>query len=194
MKHILINYMKRYSDRTEEELNKIASNVPIEEFSKGTVLLQQGEIPEKCYFILKGCIRKYSVSECGKETTFNLYTEEQSVTIFNQHAADKSSRYRLECVEDCVLVVGDLSEERAAYEENPGLEAMILNMVQGDLGEMHDEFASFMSSSPAERYKALIAKRPELLKRIPQHQLASYLGMTPESFSRIKKRLGSLKG
>ncbi|MFD1020963.1 Crp/Fnr family transcriptional regulator [Thalassobacillus hwangdonensis] len=191
MKEILVNYMKRFSDMSETELDAIASNVPIATYKKGTVLLHQGDVPDKCYFILKGCIRKYTVDASGKETTFNFYTEEQSVTIFNHHSADKASNFSLNCLEDCVLVVGDLSTEQEAYDTNPALEAMTRKMIEGDIGAMHDEYAAFISSTPEERYKALLEQRPELIDRVPKYQLASFLGITPESLSRIKKRLGS---
>ncbi|WP_347861098.1 Crp/Fnr family transcriptional regulator [Salimicrobium sp. PL1-032A] len=191
MRDILINYMKRYTDMKEKDLEAIASEVKIIAFNKGKVLLHQGEIPDQCYFILKGCIRKFSVNEEGKEMTVQFYTEEQSVTIFNRHEADKTSKYSLSCVEDCVLVVGDLTTEEQARGRDVGLETMILSMMEGDIGKMHDEFASFISSSPATRYRTLLENRPDLIKRVPQHQLASYLGMTPESLSRIKKRSGS---
>lgn len=58
-----------------------------------------------------------------------------------------------------------------------------------NLGEMQDQIGEFISSSPEERYKTVLRKRPLLIDRVPQHQLASYLGMTPESLSRIRKRI-----
>ncbi|MBA2176028.1 Crp/Fnr family transcriptional regulator [Halobacillus locisalis] len=188
MKQILIDYMKQFSDLSEAELEKVASEVDVASFPKGTVLLHQGEVPDRCFFILKGCIRKYTVDETGKETTFNFYTEEESVTIFSN---GKESNYSLNCLEDCVLVVGDLSTEQESYDANPALEAMTRKMIEGSMGQMHDEFAAYMSQAPEERFKTLMEKRPGLIDRVPNYQLASYLGITPESFSRIKKRLGS---
>lgn len=82
--------------------------------------MHQGEVPKKCYFVLKGCVRQFAVDEAGRETTFNVFTEEQGVTIFNQHTPDKASKYSLSCLEDCVLVVGDLSIEQQMYQKGRG--------------------------------------------------------------------------
>ncbi len=189
MKDILIRYMKRFANLSEAELETIAVDVPIEEFKKGTILLHQGEVPKNCYFVLKGCVRQFAVDEAGRESTFNFFTEEQGVTIFNQHTTDKVSKYSLSCLEDCVLVVGDLSIEQQMYDKHSELETMARKMTEENMGEMHDDFAAFIASRPEERYKALLEKRPELIDRVPQHQLASFLGITPESLSRIKRRL-----
>lgn len=70
---------------------------------------------------------------------------------------------------------------------------MTRKMMEINLIEAQDEFAEFIKSSPEERYKAIQKKRPHLIQRVPQHQLASFLGMTPESLSRIKKRMNKDK-
>ena len=154
-----------------------------------TVLLKQGDIPTKCYFILKGCIRQFSFDEEGKEVTSNFYIEEQVVSIFNYHKQDKASPYSLSCLEDGIFVVGNLDDIEDVFSKHLQLETMTRKMVEESLGEAQDDWASFISFSPEKRYKALLQKRPELVNRVPQHQLASYLGMTPESLSRIKKRI-----
>lgn len=79
------------------------------------------------------------------------------------------------------------------YNQYSQLEAMTRNMIEQNFGEVQDELASFIASTPEERFKALLRKRPHLIDRVPQHQLASYLGITLESLSRIKKRIFPLR-
>ncbi|KTD84128.1 Crp/Fnr family transcriptional regulator [Paenibacillus etheri] len=191
MKNILYKYMSKFTSLNEEEQQDIVEGILIEEFKKGTVLLRQGDVPTKCFFVLKGCVRQYSIDESGKEVTSNFHTEEQAASIFNRHHESKPSAYTLICLEDSILVVGELNAEQDMLHKHSQLETMIRKMVEENLGEVQDELTSFIASNPEERYKALLQKRPHLLTRVPQHQLASYLGMTPESLSRIKKRVHS---
>ncbi|ASR49813.1 cyclic nucleotide-binding protein [Paenibacillus kribbensis] len=191
MKSILFNHMMKFTYFNDEEQQAIAEKILIEEYKKGTVFLRQGDVPTTCYFVLKGCVRQYSIDETGKEVTSNFYTEEQAVSIFNRHQQIKPSAYTFTCLEDCVLVVGDLIAKKDMLDEFSQLESMIRKMVEENLGEVQDELASFIASTPEERYKALLRKRPHLVNRVPQHQLASYLGITPESLSRIKKRINT---
>jgi CRP-like cAMP-binding protein len=185
--------MTNFTSLSEEEQQEISEAVLIEEYKKGTKLLRQGDVPTKCYFVLKGCVRQYSIDELGKEITSNFYTEEQAISSFNHHKQDKSSKYFLTCLEDSILVVGDIETEKDMYNKYSQLEKMTRKMIEINLGEVQDEFASFINFSPEERYKALLMKRANLVDRVPQHQLASYLGITPESLSRIKKRISKDK-
>lgn len=191
MKTILQEYMSRFTSLDSNEQAAILNDIQLIECSRGTVLLRQGDVPSACYFVLKGCVRQYSSDEDGKEVTSNFYTEEQAVSIYNRHQGQKPSPYTLTCLEDCVLVVGDFEAEAAMLHKHSQLETLIRKMVEEQLGEAQEDWTSFIASSPEERYKLVLGKRPGLIRRVPQHQLASYLGITPESLSRIKKRLGT---
>jgi len=189
MKDILFKIMSRWTNLNEEDQQAVMDEIHIGNFIKGTNLLRQGDVPTKCYFILKGCVRQHSIDEEGREITSNFYTEEQAIAIFNHHKPDKSSDYTFTCIEDSVMVVGDLDTEKDMYTKHPQLETMTRRMIEENFGQVQEEFAAFIASSPEERFKMLLMKRPSLIDRVPQHQLASYLGMTPESLSRIKKRI-----
>ncbi|MEI2393854.1 Crp/Fnr family transcriptional regulator [Paenibacillus phytohabitans] len=189
MKHRLLQYMTRLTSFSEEQQQAILEEILVEEYSKGATLLRQGEVPGHCYFVLKGCVRQHSVDVTGRDITSNFYTEEQAIAIFNAHKEDASSEYSLTCLEDCVLVVGALNTEREMYARHTQLELMTRRMIEENFGQVQAEFAAFIAASPEDRLKALLHRRPGLISRVPQHQLASYLGMTPESLSRIKKRL-----
>jgi len=168
---------------------RLINEIHIGEFKKGTSLFEQGDVPTKCFFILKGCVRQYSINEEGKEVTSNFYTEEQAIALFNHYKQDKSSPYTYTCTEDSVMVVGELNTEKDMYNKYPQLELMTRMMIEENFNYLKEEYAAFIASPPEKRFKALLIKRPTLINRVPQHQLASYLGMTAESLSRIKKRV-----
>lgn len=189
MMEVLFEYMTRFTTLSAEEQQMIAGDIRVEPFGKGTVLLRQGEVPKACYFVLKGCVRQHAIDEEGRETTSNFFTEEQAIAIFNEHGSEQSSAYTWTCLEDCVLVVCELAIERQMYGKHAQLEAMTRRMMEANFGQMQAEFAAFIAAAPEERYRSMLRRRPGLADRVPQHQLASYLGMTPESLSRIKKRV-----
>ncbi|MDR6721609.1 CRP-like cAMP-binding protein [Paenibacillus amylolyticus] len=189
MNDILLDYMSRLTSLSIEQQEAILNEIQIEEFNKGSVLIQQGDIPTKCFFVIRGCVRQYSIDMSGREFTSNFYTEEQAIALFNHHKIDKASECTFVCAEDSVLVVGDLMTEQDMYSKYTQLESMTRQMIEQSFSEVQENFAAFIASSPEERFKSLLVKRPTLIDRVPQHQLASYLGMTPESLSRIKKRM-----
>jgi CRP-like cAMP-binding protein len=186
---ILFDMMRSYSDLSDAELHAIAAGIPVVTYKKGTLLLQQGSVPTKCYFVIKGCVRQYAITETGRDVTYQFYTENQSIAIFNRHQLDKASRFSLACLEDSTLVVGELAIEEEMYQAFPFLLELTRDMIEADFGAVQDAYAAFIASAPEERYLSLLTDRPDLVERVPQHQLASYLGITPESLSRLKKRL-----
>ncbi len=189
LENLLIQFMKKFTDVDDASLKALVKEVPIVSVKKGTVLLEQGDEPRNCIFVMQGCVRQYRVDELGNELTSDFYTEEQWITIFYERDQDQVSKFSLSCVEDCILVMGDVNLKTAMFSQHAHLKDMTYRMLEEKIGEIKEDLSGFMSSSPEERVKALKQNRPDLFKRVPQHQLASYLGLTPESLSRIKKRI-----
>lgn len=185
----LVEVIKSYSELDEKRLREMVDHIPVQVFQKGTVLIEQGAAVKQCFFVIEGCARKFSVDIEGKDVTSEFFTENQSITIFTE-AEDAASPYSVVCLEDSVMIVGELGEQDNELEQYPEFESIVLKMMQTGMGALQDAFASFIRMTPEERVKYMMEKRPELFTRVPQHQLASYLGLTPESLSRIKGRLG----
>ena len=110
---------------------------------------------------------------------------------FTSYINQIPAKHYLVCAEDCSLTVGSKEKELQMIEKFPKLEPIIRSEMEKNAGIAQEEMATFISSSPEERYLNLIKNRPKLLNRVPQHQIASFLGMKPESLSRLRKRIVS---
>ncbi len=184
----LIAFLSKIDAFTPEEITELASQIIVREVKKDTILVHQGKVCRLCYFVLKGCLRQYTLED-GIEKTIAFYTEDQAINFFTSKNNQTPSRSSLVTLEDALILVGNPEEERAMYAKYPKLERIAQAMVEQDFGKTQDAFASFITSSPEQRYLNLLNERPDLVQRVPQRLLASYLGMTPESLSRIRKRI-----
>lgn len=191
MNEALVKYLSKLESLSEQEVKDIAANIIVQTFKKGTVLLNEGEIASKCYFILQGCVRQYHLTD-GEEKTTAFFTEEQAVVSFSSYSQQIPATHYWSCEEDTTAIVGYLDKEQEMYQKFPKLVEITRAMMEQDFGKTQEAFATFIASSPEERYHLLLKNRPDLLQRVPQHQIASYLGVKPESLSRIRKRI-SLK-
>ncbi len=188
MKEKFLTFLENFQILTEAERNLIADNTKLISCKKGDILLKEGQVATKCYLVLEGCIREYHLKD-GVEKSTNFFTEGESVTSYSSASSLTPSRHYLECAEDCILTVGSHDLEQDMYKRIPRLQTVILQETEKIAGKSQDEFADFVSSSPEDRYRNFLENKGHLFNRIPQHQIASYLGITPESLSRIRKRI-----
>jgi CRP-like cAMP-binding protein len=187
MQDLLFDFMSKYVSLTDDEKNTIVSLDLFRSVKKGTILLKEGQKSKESYFVLKGCIRTYYVLDSEEKTTA-FYTEMEALTppcVVNKTPSD----YYVSCLEDTILLVSNSDMEMEVNSKFPKFDIMCRMLSEELLAKERIDFDEFKTSSPEQRYQALLQKRPDLIQRVPQHQLASYLGIKPQSLSRLRARI-----
>ncbi|BFG70288.1 Crp/Fnr family transcriptional regulator [Sediminibacterium sp. KACHI17] len=191
MQTLLFNFLSKYVTLTEEEKNAIVSLDIFHSVKKGTILLKEGQKSKESYFVLKGCIRTYYEIDAEEKTTA-FYTEMEALTppcVISQ----TPSEYYVSCTEDCILLISNSDMEAEVNAKFPKFESLCKKLSEELLAKERMDFDEFKTSSPEQRYLNLLDKRPDLIQRVPQHQLASYLGIQPQSLSRLRARISEKK-
>jgi CRP-like cAMP-binding protein len=183
----IIDYFDKIYEYTEEEKLEL-EKAEIRQYKKGDVILKAGQIAKECFFVHKGCIRQYYLID-GEEKTTNIFTEHHCISCADYSNDRIPSNYFLDCLEDTQVSISTPEMEERLYAKFPRFEKMCRLATEKNLSEQQKRMDLFLVQSPEERYLHLLETRPDLLLRIPQYHLASYLGMKPESLSRIKKRI-----
>jgi CRP-like cAMP-binding protein len=187
MQDILFDFISKYISLTEDEKNALLSLDLFHSVKKRTVLLKEGQKSQESYFVLKGCIRVYYIID-GEEKTTAFYTELDALTphcVINNTPSD----YFISCVEDSILLVSNTDMSVEVNSKFPKFDIMCRMLSEELLAKERIDFDEFKTSSPEQRYLNLLQKRPDLIQRVPQHQLASYLGIKPQSLSRLRARI-----
>ena len=188
MKSEIVQLLEGALELNEEEAKAVTECIPIKTFEKGHVLLREGQVSNESYFNIQGLVRKYYLVD-GEEKTTQFYIEKDAISSLQSYNLKIPSNHYLECIEDCRLAILSRDKEQELFERVPAFESICRVSVEEELGAYQDKLAQFMISSPEKRYLDLMENRPDLLQRVPQYHLASYLGVKPESLSRIRKRI-----
>jgi len=176
----------------EEYLDRILKLVLVKEVPAKTILLFEGDIATKLFLVLDGCLRTYFIKENGVEITSHFFVEGQMVTSFESAMTGLPSRRYIDAVEDSILGIIPLKSIENLMRENSHARDYFNRILISRLIYYIHQHASFILDNPEKRYKKLLQENPELVSRLPQQYIASYLGITPVSLSRIRSRLKKL--
>lgn len=188
MERKFLEFMSSFTTLSKEEEALLLESFPIKQFKKKACLLEEGVVTQDSFLILEGCIRRHRIVD-GLDRTTGFFKEGDAVAEFECLSLHKPSRHSYSCIENTTVVVVNAEKESKFYERFPRFEAFNRVETEKMLAKNQAQLSNFITMSPEERYKHLLEEQADLLKRVPQHQIASYLGVTPESLSRIRKRL-----
>lgn len=189
MENELIERINKIFPMSEEEIHAFSSRISVKQFNKGDMLIEEGDRVDKVFFIMEGLVRQYILKE-GIEKSVFFYVEDEMVRLIDDDNAIPKSSYFLECLEDCTICVAYSRQDDAAFiKKYPRFESLCLILMENIFKQTQHSFEDHIHNSPKDRYLKFLEKRPDLVQRVPQKYLASYLGYTPESLSRIKKRI-----
>lgn len=160
-----------------------------------TRLLSEGQVPKKMYLIEQGCIRVW-LNNNGKDITTQFFFEKESVGSIESFLKNTPSPCAIETIEPSILWWIHKQELDRIMEEIKGIPAlrdMLINKIFERTFDYMKYFFSSIKDTPQQRYLNLIRERPQVVKRVPQHYIASYLGISKVHLSRIKNQLAKQK-
>lgn len=171
-----------------EKRKKFQERFTEKEIPSKTVLLNEGEISTNIYIIKNGCLREW-FNKDGKDITFQFFFEGQPVASIDSFMNQEPSIFTIESVEPTTYLSISKVEFEKLLDTYSEFKDGLMDFIYQRFRNYEQLFLSRIKDTPQERYEDLIKNHPEIIKRVPQHYIASFLGITPTSLSRIRNRI-----
>ncbi|GGH25322.1 Crp/Fnr family transcriptional regulator [Sphingobacterium alkalisoli] len=181
-------YTDKFVNFTQADKELLASALSFRQVKTKTELVSYDKRTDELFFLLKGCLRKYYLKD-GQQITIYITTENSFIGAFDSFITGTASKEIIETLEPSELLVLNKKDLDKLYNEIPLMNEFVRKTLEQTLIQLQQALTSFILDSPEERYTKLLSQNPEILQRVPQHMLATYLGITATSLSRIRKRI-----
>lgn len=190
MSEILKNYFQRVlPDFTEEKFNFILYKSQLIKLQRKETVCKQGEVCNLKIFVAKGLLRNYYVSEDGNEHILQFVNEMSWTTDPESFYNNSPSKLNIEAMESSEIFAFNFEDFAELREQIPELNIFVENILTRKSMEIHKRLLMNISSSPEEKYLDFINTYPDIFNRVPLHMVASYLGLSRETLSRVRRNI-----
>lgn len=190
---LLFNHIEHKVSLTAEDKTKITTFFSLKKLRKRQYLLQEGNICKHMVFVVKGLLRTYNVDEKGNEHMSIFGWEGWWLSDFNSFLSGEPAIFNIDAIEDSELLMLSFEDYEALTLAVPIMDRYFRILYQNSLVTKERRLMSSITYSAEEKYVQLAESNPQIIERIPQNLIASYLGIAPETLSRIRKNLVSRK-
>jgi CRP-like cAMP-binding protein len=174
---------------TEEEFALSSKFFTPKRIKKRQFLLQEGDVCRHLAFVNSGCLREYTVDRKGDEHIIQFAIEGWWISDLNSFLSGEPASHNIDALQDSDVLLLDKSARENLFESVPPMDRFFRLLLEANYVATHKRINEALSASAEERYLTFINTYPQLVEQIPQNQIASYLGITPQSLSRIRKEL-----
>jgi CRP-like cAMP-binding protein len=185
----LSQYLSQILDLPEKSIEKCYKNLQLKTLQKGSFILEAGEICQQTIFVEKGLLRMYSLDQNGKEHIIQFAPENWMISDRSSLFFNEKSHFYIDVIENAEVIALNtdfFTELSVLYPESVYKIDLLL---QKHIKNLQDRVRSLLSDTAEERYVSFLKMYPDIMQRVPQWMVASYLGITPESLSRVRKKL-----
>lgn len=185
----LIEHLQKFISFSEEEWALIVSKVKKRSIKRRQKILQEGDVCKHYSFVLEGCFRMYGIDDKGDEHNIQFAAENDWIADIGSFYAKKSSKLYIEAVEPSSILQIEQQDLYTLYTKIPKLSIAFKVIIENKYVELQNRVLQNFSSTTQQRYLSFLEQYPHLSNRLPNTQIASYMGITPEFLSKIRKDL-----
>ncbi len=182
----LIEHFKNYIPLNEEEIKLLEKRVTQRKIKRKQMILQEGQICKFYSFVVEGCMRMYSIDNKGIEHNLQFAAENDWIADIGSFHSDKPSKLFIEALESSLLLQIEKQDLYFLYRSIPKLDRIFKVIIENKFIELQTRVLQNISSTALERYQSFLEQYPNLALRLPNTQIASYLGITPEFLSKMR--------
>lgn len=187
MSTALKTFISRFVTLPEDELEEIAGRFKRKVVKKNEYIFRQGDTSRDFIFVDKGCLRLYYVKDGVEISVWFAFHPSSAIEVFS-FISEQPSNYFMQAIEDSEVLILSKAELKKLYKTHPGMNEMMRNFWEAVLLDLISRFTAMETDSAEKRYMDLL-NNTNYLERLPQKYLASFIGVTPTSLSRIRKKI-----
>ncbi len=185
----LLTYFENYLPLDVDEIRVLEGRISQRKIKRRQFILQEGDVCKHYSFVVEGCFKMYGVGKKGTEHNIQFGAENEWIADISSFHSEKPSKLFIEAIEPSVILQIKKQDLLFLYINLPKFDRNFRVIIEDKFIELQNHMLQSISSTAEERYVAFLEKYPKLAMRLPNTQIASYLGITPEFLSKIRKDL-----
>ena len=189
MFQLLLEHINKRVKLTAEEFDTISKFFILKKLRKKQFLLNEGEVCRNIGFVNSGCLRQYRIDSKGSEHIIQFAIKDWWVSDLHSFLSGRPATDNIDALKDTEVLLLERSAREELLNACPKMEKFFRILIEANHVATNQRIVDSLSTTAEERYQKFIKTYPELFEQIPQNQIASYLGITPQSLSRIRKKL-----